>query len=303
MKIGNVNIPNKFSLAPMAGLNCTAFRLLCKENGAGLIFTQMYDVNKIFNKSKQEIKQLLNIKEEESPIVVQLIGRDIKKINQSARLVEEFCDIININAGCIEEDYMERGCGAALAKEPEKLCKIIRSLSDSVNIPVTVKIRIGWDAHSINAVKVCQMLEESKAEAIIVHGRTAEQKYAKNANWTIIKQIKEKVNIPIIGNGDIKFYHEGLRRMEETGCDGVMIGREAKYKPWVFNTKEMDNDKIKEQIFRFIELYEKYENRFSLNEIKDEIFRMSRDFNTKLHKRRVKELDSIDEIKKYIKTW
>lgn len=300
MKIGNVKTPNEFSLAPMAGLNCTAFRLICKENGAGLIFTQMYDVNKIHNKSSEEIEKLLNIHPSEHPVVVQLIGRDIKKINKSARLVEPFCDIINLNAGCIEKEYLERKCGGAL--EPEKMVKILRSLKDAVNIPVTVKIRIGPDAQTINAVKVCQDVEKY-VDCIIIHGRTVEQKYAGKANWTVIKQVKEKVNVPIIGNGDIKDSETAYRRLRESGCDGVMIGREAKYKPWIFSGKKLNNNEIRKQILHFIDLYEKYENRNSLNEIKDECYRLSRDFKTKKDKRKLKKLGSVKEIKEYIQEW
>jgi len=302
-KIGDVEIPNRWSLAPMAGLNCTSFMILSKENGAGLIFTQMYDVNLITKKTKEEVRKFLNIDKIERPIVIQLIGRDIKKINQSARLVEDMCDIININAGCIEKKYLDRGCGAALLKEPDKLCKIIRSLSDAVKIPVTVKIRIGWDSQNINAVKLCQDLEKSGAKSIIVHGRTAMQKYAGKANWEIMKQIKEKTSIPIIANGDIKSYEWGMRKLVESGCDGIMVGRESKYKPWIFHQEVMDNEKIRKQIFHFIDLYEKYENRFSLDEIKDHCFRMSRDFKTDMDKRKLKSLPNLKEIKKYIMSW
>jgi len=147
------------------------------------------------------------------------------------------------------------------------------------------------------------MLESSKVRAIFIHGRTAQQKYARKANWTVIKQCKDKISIPVIGNGDIKTYAQGIERMKESGCDGVMIGREAKYCPWIFSNKRLSNNDIKNQIFRFIELYELNENRFSLNEIKDECFRMSREIKTKYNKRKLKSLSKLDDIRKYISNW
>lgn len=290
-----------FILAPMAGINSTAFRLLCKENGADMIYTQMYDVNLIATKTKEEVGKLLNIREEERPIAVQLSGSNIDNFKKSVRSIEDFADIINLNAGCIENFYLDRNAGAVLLKDLDKLKKITRAMIACTKKPIDVKIRIGWDGQSINGVNVAKAVEEAGAFRIIVHGRTAMQKYAGKSNWTNIKQIKEKVSIPVIANGDVKSYQDGLDLMEKTGTDGVMIGREAKYKPWVFNKKELSQEEIIQQILRYIELYEKYENRNHLDEVRDQVFRMTRDVDVEKNKRAVKDCGSIKEVKEFIK--
>ncbi len=149
-----------FILAPMAGINSTAFRLLCKENGADVIYTQMYDVDLLCTKTKAEVENLINIQEKERPVAIQLIGTDLKKIKKAVNLIEDLADTINFNAGCIEKDYLERGCGAALLKDPEKLCEIVHFMVKCTSKPVDVKIRIGWDGQSLNAVNVCKLLKK-----------------------------------------------------------------------------------------------------------------------------------------------
>lgn len=300
-KIGNVSIRNDFILAPMAAVNCTAFRLLCKKNGAGLIYTQMYDADLLAQKTKNEIKEVLNIQKSERPISIQLIGSNIENIIKSAHLIEEYADIIDFNVGCALEEYVNRGCGGALLKDTEKLEAIIKKLVKEVSKPVTCKIRIGYDAQNINAVKVCQMLESCGVAAIAVHGRTVQQKYAKKVNWTIMKQIKEKVSIPIIANGDITTYEEGLELLKKTGCDFVMIGREAQHSPWIFNQKfEYNNENVKNQILEFLELYEKYEKRKSITEINQHVYWMFRNIETSLRPQWISECKTIDEVRKFL---
>ena len=289
-----------FCLAPMAGINSTAFRLLCKENGADIIYTQMYDVNLLCTKTKEEVKKLLNIKKEEHPVVIQLIGSNLKKFRQTIPLVEGLAEEININVGCIEKRYLEHDCGAALLKDPEELGYLVKRIVACTKKPISVKIRIGWDGQSLNAVKVCNILEDNGVKKIIIHGRTAMQKYAGKSNWAIMKQVKEKSSIPIIANGDVKSYQDGLDLLERTGCDEVMVGREAKYAPWIFSNKQLTKDDIIKQILRYIELYETYENRCSVSEVYDQVFRMTRDIETTINKRDVKECASIAEIKQFI---
>ena len=302
MRIGNIDISNKFILAPMAAVNCTSFRILCKENNAGLVYTQMYDANLICEKTSKEVKELLNIEEKERPTSVQLIGSDEKKIIKAAKLIEPFADIIDFNIGCIIDSYVMEGAGSALLGNLEKLESIIKSLIKSVDKPVTCKIRIGLDSQNINAVKVSELLEKCGVSAIAVHGRTVEQKYAKKNNWTIMKQIKEKVKIPIIANGDVKYYSEGVELLNKTGCDFVMIGREAQHSPWVFDEKfKVTNKKVVKQIYRFIDLYKKHEKRNSQTEINQHVYWMFRNIKTTLRAKWIYECKSIEDIKNFLK--
>jgi tRNA-dihydrouridine synthase B len=298
MKIGTVEIPNRFVLAPLAGINCTAFRMLCKENGAGLIYTQMIDADLINGKSRKETAQFLNIQNSERPVTAQLIGSEKNVLVKAVQAVEEFADIIDLNAGCIEEDFLQKGgCGAALLKYLPKLETLLRAMVDATEKPVSAKIRIGWDNQHINGVTVAQLIENAGASALCVHGRTADQGYAGKVNWTIMKQIKEKIKIPVIANGDVASYNDGLSLLQKTSCDLVMIGREAQHCPWVFHEKPVD---IKQQILRFIELYEQYEYRQSPVEVADHVFWMLRDFTTTEDTKNVHLITTIPRIKRYV---
>lgn len=301
IKIGDVKISNPFVLAPMAAINCTSYRLMCKEHGAGLIYTQMIDTDKIIGKTKDEIKKYLNILDIERPVTVQLVGSDIEKLSKTAKLVEEFADIIDINMGCILPDYMERNCGASLLKDLNKIEEVVKAVVNSTYRPVTCKIRIGWDSQSINAVKVAKLLESCGISALAIHGRTAEQKYSGKVNWTIMKQIKNALSIPIIANGDVRSYKDGIDMLEKTGCDMVMVGREAKHAPWVFNKEFVkSNDNVKKELLKFIDYYDKYENRNSINEVREHIFWMFRDFKTKMNPKEIHKLSSILKIRKFV---
>jgi tRNA-dihydrouridine synthase B len=297
MKIGTVEIPNRFALAPLAGISCTAFRMLCKENGAGLIYTQMIDADIISGKTSDEAKQFLNIQNMERPVTVQLIGGEKNVLVNAIHAVEAFADIIDLNVGCIEEDYLQKGCGAALLKDLPKLESILRAMVEATPRPVTAKIRIGWDNQSINGVKVSQLIENAGAQAVCIHGRTADQGYAGKVNWTIMRQVKEKLHIPVIANGNVTSYADGLALLLKTGCDLVMIGREAQHCPWIFNQNPVD---IKQQILRFIELYEQHEQRQSAVEIADHVFWMLRDFKTTEDTKKVHLIQTIPRIKRYV---
>jgi tRNA-dihydrouridine synthase B len=297
MKIGTVEIPNRFVLAPLAGISCTAFRILCKENGAGLIYTQMIDADIISKKTSKEVKQFLNIQDIERPVTVQLIGSEKNVLVKAVQAVEEFADIIDLNVGCIEEDYLQKGCGAALLKDLSKLESILKAMVEATKKPVTAKIRIGWDNQNINGVKVSQLVETAGVQAVCIHGRTADQQYAGKVNWTIMKQVKGKVKIPVIANGDVTSYTDGLTLLQKTGCDLVMIGRQAQHCPWIFNQETVD---IKQQILRFIELYEHYENRQSPVEVADHVFWMLRDFKTTEDTKKVHFIGTISRIKRYV---
>jgi len=297
MRIGTVEIPNRFVLAPLAGISCTAFRMLCKENGAGLIYTQMIDAHLISSKKPDEVERFLNIQDMERPVTVQLIGSQKDILVKATKAVEPFADIIDLNVGCIEEDYLQKGCGAALLQDLPKLEGLLTAMVESTEKPVTVKIRIGWDNQHINGVTVGQLAEQAGVAAVCVHGRTADQGYAGKVNWTIMKQIKQKLNIPVIANGDVTSYSDGLSLLQKTSCDLVMIGRQAQHCPWVFTDKPVD---IKQQILRFIELYELYENRQEPVEVADHVFWMLRDFKTSEDTKKVHLISTIPRIKRYV---
>jgi tRNA-dihydrouridine synthase B len=297
MKIGNVELQNQFVLAPLAGISCTAFRMLCKENGAGLVYTQMIDTDLIGKKPRAEVKRFLNIQDIEHPITVQLIGNNETTLVAAVHAVEEFADIIDLNVGCIEEDYCVKGAGSTLLQDPTRLRTLLTAMVNATEKPVTAKIRIGWDNQHINGVSVAQIIEETGAKAICVHGRTADQQYAGKVNWTIMKQIKQKLHIPVIANGDVKNLDDGASLLQKTGCDLCMIGREAQHCPWVFNRNPVD---IKQQILRFIDLYEQYEQRQSAVEVADHVFWMLRDFKTTEDTKKVHLITTIRRIKRWV---
>jgi len=302
MKIGNVDLSGPFVLAPMAAVNCTAFRMLCKENKASLVYTQMFDIELIKNKNRREVKELLNITEPERPVSVQLIGNNEDALIKSVKQVEEFADMIDFNVGCSEKEILAQGYGAFLLSNLPLLEKLVTKMVKSTEKPVTAKIRIGMDAQNINAVKVAKLLENAGAAAICIHGRTAEQKLAKKVNWTIMKQVKEKLAIPVMANGDVTSYAEGLSLLERTGCDFVMIGRGARDRPWVFDPEktQIDNEGIRKQILRFIELYNEFENRGSSQEVREHVFWMLKDFVTKQNTRAVLKFRYIKDIKDFV---
>ncbi|MDR2708331.1 MAG: tRNA-dihydrouridine synthase family protein [Nitrososphaerota archaeon] len=302
MRIGNVDISSKFVLAPMAAVNCTSFRMLCKENKAGLVYTQMFDVESVKNKSRSEVKDILNIVESERPVSVQLIGNREESILKSIKQVEDFADIIDFNVGCSEKEILAQGYGAKLLSDPVLLTKIVAKMVQVTAKPVTVKMRIGIDAQKIIAVNIANSLENAGAAAVCIHGRTAQQKLAKKVNWTIMKQVKEKLLVPVMANGDVTSYMQGLDLLSKTTCDFVMIGRGARDRPWIFNPEktQIDNADIKKQILRFIELYTKYEKRGSSQEVREHVFWMLKDYTTKQNTRKVLNLRYIKDIEKFV---
>jgi len=286
----------------MAAVNCTSFRMLCKENKAGLVYTQMFDVELIKNKNRREVEELLNITEPERPVSVQLIGNNEESIIKSIKKVEEFADIIDFNVGCSEKEILAQGYGAYLLTNPALLEKIVRKMVQATTKPVTVKMRIGIDAQKIIAVNVAKSLETAGVAAVCIHGRTAQQKLAKKVNWTIMKQVKEKLTMPVMANGDVTSYSQGLDLLNKTNCDFVMIGRGARNCPWIFDPEktQIDNNEIKKQILRFIELYNNYENRNSSQEVREHVFWMLKDYTTKQNTRAVLNLRYIQDIEKFV---
>lgn len=235
VKIGNIEIKSKTVLAPMAGICNSAYRRIIKEMGCGLIYCEMVSDKAIFYEN-EKTKEMLYMEESERPIAQQIFGSDVDTFVNAAKYIESTMnpDIIDINMGCpVPKVAVKSQAGSALLKNPEKIREIVSAVVKSVSCPVTVKIRSGWDQDSINAPLVAKICEEAGAAAIAVHPRTRSQGYSGNADWSIIKKVKETVNIPVIGNGDIKSCYDAKRMLDETGCDLVMIGRGVLGNPWL----------------------------------------------------------------------
>lgn len=263
-KIGNVELKNQAVLAPMAGVTDLPFRLLCHEQGAGLLSMEMVSAKAISFHNKNT-ESLMEIDKREHPIALQLFGSDPNLISEVAKSIEERpFDILDINMGCPVPKVVNNGEGSALMKNPKLIGEIIEKTAKAIKKPVTVKIRKGFNDSMVNAVEVARIAEQSGAAAIAVHGRTREQYYSGQADWDIIRQVKEAVYIPVIGNGDVTSPEKAKEMLEQTGCDAVMIGRGAKGNPWIFR-----------QIAHYLETGEKLEKP-DIEEVKQMMMRHAR---------------------------
>lgn len=234
-KIGNIEIKNRIVLAPMAGICNSSFRRICKDMGCGLIYSEMVSDKAIFYNNKKTL-DMLKMTEAERPIAQQIFGSDKESFVEAAKYIYKVMkpDIIDINMGCpVPKVAVRSQAGAALLKDPGKVKEIVEAVVESVPIPVTVKIRSGWDSNSINAIEVAKICEKAGASAICVHPRTRSQGYRGKADWNIIKLVKENVSIPVIGNGDIKDIYSAKKMLEDTKCDAIMIGRGVLGNPWL----------------------------------------------------------------------
>ncbi len=305
MKIGNVETKNNVFLAPMAGITDLPFRLICKENGAGLVYSEMVS-SKALLYGDEKTKLLLNTCEKERPLAVQIFGSDEEAISYAAKYVSSFADIVDINMGCPAPKVVKNGDGSRLLLDLEKVEKIVRAAVSSSLVPVTVKMRTGWDQENIVAVEAAKIVERAGASAITIHGRTRSQYYSGQADWNIIKEVKKSVKIPVIGNGDLRSTADIKKAFDTTGVDAVMIGRAAFGNPWIFRENYTpSNEERLATILKHLELEIKEKGEFiAIREMRKHIAAYTKKLpNSSAFRSEINKLDSEEDVEKCLKEY
>ena len=235
MKIGNFEFPIPVFLAPMAGVTDTPYRILAREMGCPLVYSEMVS-DKGINYRNEHTLKMLHTEEAERPMAMQLFGAEPDSVARAAEYIESLgcADILDFNMGCPAPKIVKNHEGSAMMLDPERAFKVLKALVGAVSMPVTVKMRIGWDENRINVLEMAKLAEEAGVKAVAIHGRTREQFYRDHANWRIIRKVKEHLNIPVIANGDIRTVDDLVKIREITGCEAVMVGRAAQGNPWIF---------------------------------------------------------------------
>ena len=315
LTIGNVTLENPFILAPMAGVTDLPFRLICKEKGAGLLGMEMVSAKAIYFNNKNTM-DLMEIHPDEMPVSLQLFGSDPDIISEMAKRIEErpFA-FLDINMGCPVPKVVNNGEGSALMKQPKLVEEIVTKTVKAINKPVTIKIRKGFDEEHVNAVEIAKIAEASGAAAVAVHGRTREQYYAGEADWEIIAKVKDAVKIPVIGNGDVVDIESAMALKEQTGCDGIMIGRGARGNPWIFEQlnhymqtgekmTKVSKEEIKETMLRHLELQLTYKGEYTaIREMRKHIAWYTGGLpHSAALRRRVNEIENLEELRELIQT-
>jgi nifR3 family TIM-barrel protein len=247
--IGDIPIKGKLILAPMEGISDQPYRVICRQMGAAISYTEFVSALEILNKHPYRVEQRVSFLEEERPISIQIFDNEPERLVQAVyKLLDLKPDIIDINMGCSAKTVSNRGAGAGLLQTPKKIQEIFSTLSKTLKIPVTGKIRLGWDEDSLNYLEIAKIIEDNGGSALAVHGRTRKQSYTGTANWDAIAEIKQSVTIPVIANGDVKKPKDVINILKHTGADAVMIGRKAIGNPWIFSGIPSDQVPFSERL-------------------------------------------------------
>lgn len=313
LNIGTVEIENNIFLAPMAGISDMPFRILCKEKGAGLVYTEMVSSKGMFYEDKKT-RQLMAIDSRERPAAIQIFGSDPQIMGEIAREVSKEADIIDINMGCPAPKVTKNGEGSALLLKLDLIDQITKAVVENATVPVTIKIRKGWDEEHITAVEVAKIAEKNGIAALTVHGRTREQFYTGKADWNIIKAVKEAVSIPVIGNGDVMDAPTAKQMLEETGCDAIMIGRASNGNPWIFEqviqylekgieTNKPSVEDVKNMILRHLEMLVAYKGEYTaIREMRKQIAWYIKGMpNAAIFRNEINQIESLETLKEKIK--